>query len=142
MMNLASKKCVPCEGGTLPLEQEKIEEYLREVEGWELKESSPSTPFQINKTFKFKTFRESIGFVDQVANLAEQEKHHPDIFIRYRKVTSEAIKNHITLLRESENVSFFIFYNIMVSSNLRLPFISHIMFASYSLILLYINFFY
>ena len=97
MANLAGKKCVPCEGGTPPLEAEKIQEYLKEVEGWEVQENK-----LIKKTFKFKTFREGIDFVNQAANLAEEEGHHPDIHIRYNRVTFELTTHAIKGLSEND----------------------------------------
>ena len=97
MVNLAAKKCIPCEGGTPPLEHDKIQEYLKEIEGWELENDK-----LIKKTFKFKTFRESIDFVNRVANLAEQENHHPDIIIRYRKVVFELTTHAIKGLSEND----------------------------------------
>ena len=97
MTNLAAKKCVPCEGGTPPLEDNKIQEYLKEVEGWEFENEK-----LIKKTFKFKTFRESINFVNRVAGLAEQENHHPDIIIRFRKVTFELTTHAIKGLSEND----------------------------------------
>ena len=97
MANLAGKKCVPCEGGTPPLEHDKIQEYLKDVEGWDVKDGK-----RLERTFKFKTFRESIDFVNQVANLAEQEGHHPDIIIRYKKVTFELSTHAIGGLSEND----------------------------------------
>ena len=97
MANWARKKCVPCEGGTPPLTGEKVQEYLKEVEGWEVKEDK-----LIQKTFKFKTFREGIDFVNRVANLAEQEGHHPDIHIRYNRVTFELTTHAIKGLSEND----------------------------------------
>ena len=98
MANLISKKCVPCEGGTPPLEAEKIQEYLKELEGgWEVREGK-----MIARRFKFKTFRESIDFVNRVANLAESEGHHPDIIIRYNKVTMELSTHAIGGLSEND----------------------------------------
>jgi len=88
---------VPCEGGTPPLEEEKIKEYLSQVEGWEAKDDK-----LIHKTFKFKTFRESIDFVNRVANLAEDEGHHPDILIRYNRVTFELTTHAIKGLSEND----------------------------------------
>ncbi len=41
----------------------------------------------IQRTIFFKTFVEAMGFVGKVAELAERAKHHPDILIRYNKVT-------------------------------------------------------
>ena len=96
-MNLTQRKCVPCEGGTPPFTQEKVEEYLQEVSGWELKESK-----LIFKTFRFKSFKEAIDFVNQVASIAEQEQHHPDIHIRYKKVTPEFTTHAIKGLSEND----------------------------------------
>ena len=41
----------------------------------------------ITKTFEFNSYLDGIDFVNAVANLAEQENHHPDISIGYCKVT-------------------------------------------------------
>ena len=41
----------------------------------------------LERTFELPSFREAIEFVSRVAELAEQENHHPDIRISYRKVT-------------------------------------------------------
>jgi 4a-hydroxytetrahydrobiopterin dehydratase len=41
----------------------------------------------IHRTFTFSDFVEAIGFVNQVAPLAEAANHHPDIDIRWNKVT-------------------------------------------------------
>jgi 4a-hydroxytetrahydrobiopterin dehydratase len=41
----------------------------------------------LERTFEFPSFPEAIAFVNRVAELAEQENHHPDIAVSYRKVT-------------------------------------------------------
>jgi 4a-hydroxytetrahydrobiopterin dehydratase len=41
----------------------------------------------IQKTFQFADFVESMRFVNRVADAAERGRHHPDILIRYNKVT-------------------------------------------------------
>lgn len=41
----------------------------------------------IQRTYQFKNFVESMGFVQQVASIAEADQHHPDMLIRYNKVT-------------------------------------------------------
>jgi 4a-hydroxytetrahydrobiopterin dehydratase len=41
----------------------------------------------IQRTYQFKTFAESIAFVNKAADAAENADHHPDILIRYTKVT-------------------------------------------------------
>ena len=41
----------------------------------------------ITKTFEFATFPAAIAFVNRIADVAETMNHHPDIDIRYTKVT-------------------------------------------------------
>jgi len=41
----------------------------------------------ISRTFQFKNFVAAIRFVNAVAKLAEKARHHPDIDIRWNKVT-------------------------------------------------------
>lgn len=57
--------------------------YLSEIPQWELTESNQS----ISRTFEFKDFKESMKFVNAVAELAEEQHHHPDITINYNAVT-------------------------------------------------------
>lgn len=79
-MELATKKCIPCEGGIPPLSLQKINELMPKIEGWELQGD------KISKNFQFENFKEAIRFVNKVAELAEQENHHPNILINYNIV--------------------------------------------------------
>ena len=63
------------------LSESQIRQELNTLQGWELKES------EIAKLYKFKDFKEALGFVNRIADLAEEADHHPDILIRYNKVT-------------------------------------------------------
>jgi 4a-hydroxytetrahydrobiopterin dehydratase len=63
------------------LSEEAIEERLTGLEGW--KRSGKA----ILKTFSFETFLEGIDFINQVARIAEEIDHHPDISVHYRRVT-------------------------------------------------------
>lgn len=60
---------------------EEAEALLEKVEGWKLKEN------KIRKVYRFKDFKESMRFVNKVADLAEEEGHHPDILVSWNKVT-------------------------------------------------------
>ena len=62
------------------LTDEEIEERLAQVPEWAQVEDA------IARTYSFKSFRQAIAFVVQVADAAEEADHHPDIGIRYRKV--------------------------------------------------------
>lgn len=63
------------------LSEERIQERLKELDGWEKKGNV------IEKLFKCGSFRGSLAFVQQVADLAEAANHHPDIYIRFHRVT-------------------------------------------------------
>ncbi|MCH2146119.1 MAG: 4a-hydroxytetrahydrobiopterin dehydratase [Phycisphaerales bacterium] len=63
------------------LTQEQIEEALEQLPEWTLNGES------IQRTFGFDDFNESMAFVTRVAARAEEVQHHPDILVRYNKVT-------------------------------------------------------
>ncbi|GJM19439.1 MAG: putative pterin-4-alpha-carbinolamine dehydratase [Phycisphaeraceae bacterium] len=42
---------------------------------------------EIQRTFQFDDFKQSMAFVNRVADYAERAQHHPDMMIRYDKVT-------------------------------------------------------
>jgi 4a-hydroxytetrahydrobiopterin dehydratase len=84
-MDLTKKKCEPCEGGTKPFNKNEAQKYLPLLKTeWELVEEDE---FKIRKKYKFETFRQAIDFINKVADLAEKEDHHPNIFNSYTRVT-------------------------------------------------------
>jgi 4a-hydroxytetrahydrobiopterin dehydratase len=74
MTELASKTCVPCKGGTPPLKGEDLDELRRQVPEWEVVEEH-----HLRRRFRFRNFRESLRFINEVGELAEEQGHHPDI---------------------------------------------------------------
>jgi 4a-hydroxytetrahydrobiopterin dehydratase len=82
---LVKGHCVPCEGGTKPLEKHETAKYLTLLKSsWAIIEDT-----KIEKRFQFKDFKEAMNFVNKIADIAEQEGHHPDIYISYNKVKIE-----------------------------------------------------
>lgn len=79
---LVSQKCTACEGGVLPMSKAKAEEYLRQVPNWKLVENAK----KIQSEFLFKDFVCAMRFINRVADLAESEGHHPDIFVSWNRV--------------------------------------------------------
>lgn len=85
MTKLANKKCVPCDDPSIPkLSREEAEELNRQVEGWDLEEVKEH--LQISKEFRFKDFKEALDFVNRVGVIAEEQGHHPNLYIIYNKV--------------------------------------------------------
>ena len=95
-MNLTQKKCMPCEAGTNSLEESKIGELLKEIPSWTLKDG------HLFKKFKFRNFSEAMKFVNSIAEIAEQEGHHPDFCVHYDKVEIEIWTHAINGLSEND----------------------------------------
>lgn len=62
------------------LDDEQIEDALAGLPGWEYDGEA------ITKTYTWESFREAIDFVNDVADLAEDENHHPDLEIYFDEV--------------------------------------------------------
>ena len=63
------------------LSREQIAAALADLDGWELEDGA------LCRTFRFADFVHAVDFVEQLAEVAEAQHHHPDIDIRYNKVT-------------------------------------------------------
>ncbi len=95
-MDLTQKKCAPCEAGTPPLEESKINELLKEIHAWKLKDR------HLYKKLKFKDFVDAIKFVNSLAEIAESEGHHPDFSVHYNIVEVEIWTHAINGLSEND----------------------------------------
>lgn len=96
--SLAAKTCVPCRGGIPPLTEEKAREFAAATPGWTLAESGT----RLFRRFEFRDFKAAIEFVNRVADLAEQEGHHPDIAIHWNKVELTLWTHKIGGLHEND----------------------------------------
>jgi len=63
------------------LSEDQIDAALGKVPEW------AELNGEIQRTYQFEDFDQSIAFVNRVAEYAEQVQHHPEILIRYNKVT-------------------------------------------------------
>jgi 4a-hydroxytetrahydrobiopterin dehydratase len=84
----------------------EIEKYMPDVPGWNVSsDESPSEALvnaRIYKEYKFKDFIGAINFVNRVADIANEEDHHPDIHIYYNKVLLELWTHAIKGLSEND----------------------------------------
>lgn len=97
MSTLASKTCVPCKGGVPPLKGVELQKLQREVPGWTVVEEH-----HLQKTFTFPDFAQALAFVNRIGDLAEQQGHHPDIFLTWGKVEVKTWTHKIDGLTESD----------------------------------------
>lgn len=95
-MDLSQKKCKPCEGGIPKLSHGEADELLASLEGWTRQGD------KLHKTFKFKTFMNAIAFVNQMADVAESEGHHPNFTVNFREVEVSIWTHAINGLSEND----------------------------------------
>lgn len=77
---LALKDCVPCKTGTSPLQEIEAQKLLEDIPTWDILDG------KLEKEFKFGNFLGAVNFVNELAEIAEEQGHHPDIYIFYNKV--------------------------------------------------------
>lgn len=96
--NLTQMKCVPCEGGTPPLASDKVRELRKQLnQDWRVVDNK-----KIKRDLKFIDFKKAMAFVNRVAGIAENEGHHPDIFVSYNKVGLELSTHAVDGLSEND----------------------------------------
>ena len=96
-MNLTKKKCIPCAKGTPPLKGTALQPYLALTSNWKV-----VAEHHLTREFLFKNFVEALEFVNKVGKLAEQEGHHPDIYLSWGKVAIELWTHKIDGLSEND----------------------------------------
>lgn len=79
-MSLLDRKCEDLKKGTPKLDAARMKELGAEVPEWK------ATGDRLVRTFAFGNFDEAMKFVNQLADVARAEDHHPDFTVRYSKV--------------------------------------------------------
>jgi 4a-hydroxytetrahydrobiopterin dehydratase len=97
--DLADRHCRACEGGVPKLAAEELSHYLSAVPGWALTSDSQ----RIARTWKMRDFAAALDFFNEVAKVAEEEDHHPDLHLTgYRNVTIEISTHAVGGLTEND----------------------------------------
>ncbi len=85
MNGLIDKTCIPCREGAPLATEAEIDKYMTELPDWKI--GVVSGVNHLEKTYKFKNFKQALEFSNEVGALAEQEKHHPAILTEWGQVT-------------------------------------------------------
>lgn len=73
--DLQQSRCEPCEGGVPPFTARQVAEHLAAVPRWS------SEGEAIHRDFQFKDFQAALAFLNRIADLAEEQGHHPDLLL-------------------------------------------------------------
>lgn len=95
---LSKKSCMPCKGGTPPLKGRELSSlFIQLSKGWQM-----VNEHHLEKSYVFPDFKQALLFTNQVGDLAEKERHHPDIHLSYGKVKIILWTHKIDGLSESD----------------------------------------
>jgi len=97
MSDLAGKTCVPCRGGVPPLAGKELENFASQVPAWKI-----INGHHITRELTFPDFVQALAFVNKVGALAEEQGHHPDIFLTWGRVAITLWTHKIDGLTESD----------------------------------------
>ena len=100
MNELADSVCIPCSGEVPPLKGDELLSYKVKLENnWELIDEH-----HLEKDYLFENFRKALDFTIKIGELAENQNHHPDIYLAWGKVKLSIWTHKIDGLTESDFV--------------------------------------
>ncbi len=98
MSELAKKTCIPCSGGIPPLKGEELSTLQTQIDpAWQVVEEH-----HLERDFSFDDFQTALDFTNKVGTLAEEEGHHPDIYLAWGKAGIKIWTHKIDGLTESD----------------------------------------
>lgn len=97
---LADQECKPCQGGVPSLRGEALHElHARLDAGWRL-----VGEHHLEREFDFPDFAQALAFTNRVGAMAEEQNHHPEIYLTWGKVRLKIYTHKIDGLTESDFV--------------------------------------
>ncbi len=98
MNELANRVCVPCKGGIPPLKGKELKALQNQLgNGWTV-----INEHHLKKKWKFDDFESALNFTNKIGSLAEDQGHHPDIYLAWGKVEIKMWTHKISGLTESD----------------------------------------
>ncbi len=84
-MSLADRPCQPCHGDAEAVSATERAGLLKDIPDWKLREEDGVE--HLSRLYQFGDYGQAVAFATRVAELAEQEDHHPRLVLEWGKVT-------------------------------------------------------
>ncbi len=95
---LSKRHCLPCEGGTEPLNTAQIQALIKKIASrWRVMDGNT-----LVAEFDFNDYYQTTAFINAVVWLAHREDHHPDIAFAYKQATIRYTTHAIDGLSEND----------------------------------------
>ena len=91
------KHCIPCEKKIGAFSGEEIKLRLLALPSWRNADNH-----HLAKTFNFKDFKDALAFVNEIGRIAEEEGHHPNIFLTWGRVEVELYTHSANGITEND----------------------------------------
>jgi 4a-hydroxytetrahydrobiopterin dehydratase len=98
-MDLADRRCTPCRGGAPPLAGDELRRLQDQLPGWRVIDEH-----HLEKSWLFPDFKSGLEFVNRIGALAEEQGHHPDLFLSWGQVKVQIFTHKAKGLTESDFV--------------------------------------
>jgi len=97
-MTLADQNTEQITDETKPLSIEEAKKMSEDLPDWKLDEDGD----ELKRKFRFENFKQAMAFVNKIADLAEENDHHPDFEISYNVVELEFTTHKIDGLSQND----------------------------------------
>jgi|TARA_Y100000768_G_scaffold302699_1_gene236592 4a-hydroxytetrahydrobiopterin dehydratase len=84
MSDLVKQKCEACRADAPRVTDDELPDLLKQIPDWQ--PITTESVLKLNKVFNFENYAEAISFTNKIAELAEEEDHHPAILLEWGKV--------------------------------------------------------
>jgi len=84
MSDLVKQKCEACRADAPRVTDDELPDLLKQIPDWQ--PITNESVLKLNKVFNFENYAEAISFTNKIAELAEEEDHHPAILLEWGKV--------------------------------------------------------
>ena len=85
MTELSKSNCEACRADAPKLTEGEIKDLLLQLSSWNINDDEGFK--RLVSSYAFLSYEDSVAFANNVAQLAEQEDHHPEIVLEWGKVT-------------------------------------------------------
>lgn len=82
---LSNQSCEACKTGSPKITDEEVAKFIKQVPNWAC--INESSILKLRCEYQFENYNQALHFTNQVASLAEQENHHPQIVLEWGRVT-------------------------------------------------------
>lgn len=97
--DLADRDCVPCRGGTAPLGGERLEALIAQLPAW-----SVVGGHHLQRRYALPDFAAALGLANRIGAIAEEQNHHPDLYVAWGVLEVKIWTHAIDGLTESDFV--------------------------------------